>query len=255
MRGDPARARDLDEAVRVRAVRRADHEQEVDLGEHLLHRPLAVRGRVADVLAVRRAHVREAPPERRDDLRGLVDRERRLRDVGHVLSGREVERLRVLDRLDERDRLRRLAHRALDLLVAGMADEDDGAAVGGVAARLHVHLGDERAGRVDRVQPPLARTPVHGGRDSVGGEDERGPFGRVPLVGDEDGALGLEVADDVRVVDDLPAHVDRRPVEPKHPLDRLDGPLDPGAVPTGRGEEDALHHTGGHASHGAREGP
>ena len=49
-----ARARDLDEAVRVRRVARADHEQQVDLAEHLLHRPLPVGGRVADVLLLRR---------------------------------------------------------------------------------------------------------------------------------------------------------------------------------------------------------
>ena len=44
-------------------------------------------------------------------------------------------------------------------------------------------------------------------------------------------------------------------IEKKRLFDRLDGPFDPGAVPTGRGEEDALHHTGGHASHRARNGP
>ena len=48
------RARRLDEAVRVRRVARADHEQQVDLAEHLLDRPLAVRGRVTDVFLLRR---------------------------------------------------------------------------------------------------------------------------------------------------------------------------------------------------------
>ena len=52
-----ARARDLDEAVRVGRVARADHEQQLDLGEHLLDRPLAVGGRVADVLLLRAADV------------------------------------------------------------------------------------------------------------------------------------------------------------------------------------------------------
>ena len=54
VRGDAAGAGDVDEAVRVRRVARADHEQEVDLGQHLLHRPLPVGGRVADVLLLRR---------------------------------------------------------------------------------------------------------------------------------------------------------------------------------------------------------
>ena len=47
---------------------------------------------------------------------------------------------------------------------------------------------------------------------------------------DEDGALLLERAHDVRVVDDLLAHVHRRPVEIQRPLDRLDGALDSRAI-------------------------
>src|SRR5918996_2396191 len=44
---DPSGARDLDQAVRVGGIARADDEQEVDLREHLLDRPLAVGGRIA----------------------------------------------------------------------------------------------------------------------------------------------------------------------------------------------------------------
>ena len=54
VRGDAAGARDLDEPVRVRRVARADHEQQVDLGEHLLDRPLPVGGGVTDVFLLRR---------------------------------------------------------------------------------------------------------------------------------------------------------------------------------------------------------
>ena len=66
-------------------------------------------------------------------------------------------------------------------------------------------------------------------------------FAGVVLV-DEDGAARLEVAHDVRVVDDLLAHVDGAAVERKSPLDRLDRPFDAGAIAARRGEEDTLHH-------------
>ena len=62
VRGDPARTRDLHEPVRVRGVARADHEQELDLAEHLLDGPLPVGRRVTDVFPLRCVHVREAPP-------------------------------------------------------------------------------------------------------------------------------------------------------------------------------------------------
>ena len=48
----------------------------------------------------------------------------------------------------------------------------------------------------------------------------------------------------MEVVDDLLAHVDGRPVELERPLDRLDRPLDPGAVAAGRGEKHLANHPG-----------
>ena len=65
---DPAGPRDLDQPVRVRRVTRPDHEQQVDLRQHLLDRPLPVRGCVTDVFALGRVDVGKAPPERGDDL-------------------------------------------------------------------------------------------------------------------------------------------------------------------------------------------
>ena len=235
VRGDPARVRSLDEPVRVRRVARADDEQQVDLREHLLHRPLPVGGRVTDVFLLRRVDRREAAAQRRDHLAGLVDRERRLRDVGEPVVGRVRKRLDVCDRLDEHDRAGRLAHRPDDLLVAGVADQDDGVAVGGVTARLDVHLRDERAGRVDRLQVALRRVREHGRSDPVRREDHGLALGNLVFVLDEHRAPLLELAHDVQVVDDLLADVDRRPVELECPLDRLDGPLDAGAVAARRG--------------------
>ncbi len=55
----------------------------------------------------------------------------------------------------------RLAHRALHLLVAGVADQHDRVALGGELLRLDVHLGHERAGGVDRLELARAGVGVH----------------------------------------------------------------------------------------------
>ena len=157
-------------------------------------------------------------------------------------SAGQVERLRLGDVLDEHGRLGRLAHRPDDLLVAGMADQDDRVAVGCVPPGLHVHLRHERAGRVDHVVAELGGGRVHGRRDAVRRVDDRRALRRLRLGVDEDRAARLEIADDVDVVDDLLAHVDRRAVVVERQLDRLDGALDPGAVAAGRGEEHAFDH-------------
>ena len=235
----------LDEPVRVRRVARADHEQQVDLLEQLLHGPLPVRGRVTDVLALRSADPREPLAEGGDHDAGLVDREGRLGDVGELGVRRKVEGRDLLLRLDEDDRVRNLAHRADDLLVPGVADEDDGVALGGVALGLHVHLGHERAGRVDRPEAAGLGVRVHGRCDAVGREHHRLPLRHLGLLVDEDRAALLEVADDVDVVDDLLADVDRRPVEVERALHGLDRPLDARAIASRRSEENFLDHLQG----------
>ena len=91
--------------------------------------------------------------------------------------------------LDEHDRAGDLAHRALDLLVAGVADEHDRVAVGGELDRLAVDLRDQRAGRVDRPQAARLGIGVDGGRHAVGGEDgDRALGDLVAELVDEDGA-------------------------------------------------------------------
>ena len=97
--------------------------------------------------------------------------------------GRELERLAPRPTPDEDRRLRRLAHRPDDLLVAGVADQDDRVAVGRVAARLHVHLRHERAGGVDRVVAErAAEFACTDGRDAVRGEDDRRAGGHLLLA-------------------------------------------------------------------------
>ena len=169
-------------------------------------------------------------PEGGDDLERLVDRERRLGDVGDPLGIRDVEPVDLLDGSDELDRVGRLAHRADDLLVALVADQHDRVAPGRVSAGLGMHLADERAGCVEHPQAACLRVAVDLRRDPVGGENHRAALGHVELGVDEDRAPVGKLGDDVAVVHDLLAHVDRRAEMVERPLDRVHGPVDAGAV-------------------------
>ncbi len=136
---------------------------------------------------------------------------------------------------------RHLADRALDLSMAGMADQHDLAALGGVAASLVVHLGDQRTGGVDHRQVSLGGQLLDPLGDTVGGEDgHRARRDLVQLV-DEHRATGAQVLHDVPVVHDFVTHIDRRAVFLQRPLDDLDRPLDAGAETAGLGQDDADH--------------
>ena len=159
--------RDLAQPVRVRAVLRADHQHEVDVPRELAHRALPVLGGVADVVGVRPDHGREALAQPPDHLARVVDAERGLGDEGDALGVGELEPVDVPGRGDEVDAPVDVADRALDLGVAGVADQHDLAALPGVAPPLDVDLADERAGGVDdtrargprRPRRPAAATP------------------------------------------------------------------------------------------------
>ncbi len=208
---------------------------------HLLDGELAVGRGVADVVGARTGDRRELLAQPGDDRGRLVDRQRRLREVGDPLRVLDLERVDVVLGLDQHDRAGDLAHRPLDLLVAGMADEHDRVAVGRELDGLAVDLGDERARRVDRAQPARPGLGMDRRRHAVGGEDRDRALGDLvaELVDEDRPALG-QLLDHVLVVDDLLAHVDGRAVELERALDGLDGAIDAGAVAARRGEQDLL---------------
>ena len=172
-----------------------------------------------------------------DDAGSVLDRQRRLRDEAEGRRIGRIEANHVLLALDQRDRaLGKLTHRADDLGMAGMADQEDVAAEPVVAHRLLVDLGDQRTGRVEIEQ--LAHACVLGNRfgDAVSREHHRAMAvvgGNLVQLLDEDSAAGLEPFDDVAVVDDLVADIDRRAVFLQREHDDLMARSTPAQKPRG----------------------
>jgi hypothetical protein len=161
--------------------------------------------------------------------------------------------------------VRGLAAGADHLFVPVVADQQDVEVDGGEPLRLVVHLGDQRAGGVDRLQLARGRLLVHHRGDAVRGEDHRLALGDLVGLVDEDRTAGLQGLDDVLVVHDLLAHVDRRPVQVERLLDRHHGPVHARAVPAWRrkqhplglerGSRTRVFRLGSHASYRTGRGP
>ena len=120
---------------------------------------------------------------------------------------------------------------------------------GGEAAHLVVHLGDQRAGRVDRAQlalrPPRACTDR---RDAVRREDHGGPVGHLVDLLDEDRRPGpAATCTTCRLCTIWRRTYTGRPVVVEGLLDGLHRPIDAGAVPARGREQDPL---GSHAVNG-----
>ena len=172
-------ARHVDQALRVRRVRRADHEHEVDLARERLDRRLPVGRGVADVV-LGRPDDRSGSGACSAAMMSVVSstRERRLREVGELArccgSGSSATSSTVCTSTIASGASPMVPD---DLLVPRVADQEDREALAGEALRLVVHLGHERAGRVDRAQPAQRGVAVHFGRHAVRRDTTVAPSG------------------------------------------------------------------------------
>jgi hypothetical protein len=105
-----------------------------------------------------------------------------------------------------------------------------------------VHLGDQRAGRVDHRQVPRRGVVVHRGcvrarrtrparPPARPARHRRRPRPLASRVGDDGSGCGLR----------SPPHVYRGPVPAQRALHRVDGALDARAVTARKGEENVFH--------------
>src|ERR1700722_5279238 len=131
-----------------------------------------------------------------------------------------------------------------------MADEEDVEVLGGEPLGLVVHLGDQRAGGVDGPQVAALGLLADLGRYPVGGKDQDRALGHALRFIDEDRAARLKLTDHMGVVDDLLTHVDGGTVALEGHLDGLHGPVHPGTVTAGLGEQYASGSRG-HVPYGS----
>ena len=140
-----------------------------------LHRRLAVGGGVADVFLARPVDLGEAPLQHLDDVDGVVDRQRRLRDIGEAVG------------LRQRQRPRHRPTVSTSVTAPGgswpMVPITSGCPAWPIrmmwrpAAKctlgLAVHLADQRAGGVEIEQLALLGIRRHRFRHAVGREHDR----------------------------------------------------------------------------------
>ena len=119
-----------------------------------------------------------------------------------------------------------------------MPDQDHGPALTDIALALVVNLGHQRAGGVDHRQTAVGGFALDAFRNAMRAEDRNRAVGNLGDVFDEPRALRLQQFDDVFVVDDLVAHIDRRAVFLQRALDDVDRPHHAGAEAARLGQHD-----------------
>ena len=140
---------------------------------------------------------------------------------------------------------RQLAHSADAFRVACVTDQQDMPAALVMNFGFPMNLRDERAGGVDGKQATLLCICRNGARNAMGGKDNRrAGFRNLVEFLDENGALCLQHFNDVAIMDDFMADIDRRAVGLDGSFDRVDRPNHAGAEAAWGAEDDAKGRLG-----------
>src|ERR1700678_2303482 len=100
----------------------------------------------------------------------------------------------------------------------------DARAIAGESHGLQVHFSNQRASGVDYMQLAFLGLLADGRRDSMRAEDGAAADGHFIELFDEDRSGIAQFIDDVFVVDDFLAHVDRRTIEIEGNFHHVDRP-------------------------------
>ena len=120
-----------------------------------------------------------------------------------------------------------------------MADEEDLEALAMMQFGLAMDLGNQWAGSIDRED--FARFSICQNRlgHAMRGKDHRPcRIGHLIELLDENRTLGLQPLDDIFVMHDLVADIDRRAMDPERFFHGIDGAHDPCAETARRAEKD-----------------
>ena len=197
---------------------------------------------------MRRDDPRKAGGERRNDLQGLIDGERRLRHVSDLAGsgfghGDDVGLL-----LDDKGAISVgivvIAQNSLNLDVIAMSDHRDRSPLPGMPGDFEMHLGHERTGSVENAEPEGLGLCVNLRRRPVGAQDDTGSGGNFREFFDEYSAATAEAFDHHIIVNDGVTDENRPVVTVERPLDDRDGSIDPSAKSARIGQHQ-LHSSSG----------
>src|ERR1700686_518641 len=195
----------------------------------MFHRNLPVFCGIANILCSRSLDIRKAHLQCRDDVLGLVEAQSGLSEVSNPVRIRNRNRCRLLWRAYDLRHDRSLAERSNYFVLVAMPDKHQRIALLGKLYGFHMYLGDQRAGRIDHAQSSLLAGFADLRGNSVPAINYPLPIGDLFHAVHEYRALALKFFDYKAVVDDLLAHVDRRPERLKGDPDNINGTDDPGA--------------------------
>ena len=112
------------QAIRVRAVRRSNDEDDIDQLRQRLHRVLSILGGVANIFLMRAFDIGKPQMQSIDDIPTFIHAQRGLGHIGQVLRLFNMQLFHILHGRDQVEFVGNLAQGPDHLRVPGVADEN-----------------------------------------------------------------------------------------------------------------------------------
>ncbi len=178
--------------------------------------------------------------QRRDDRSGVIQRQRRLSDIGELIRRSNLQPLNVFDAFDQMHAAVGLTHRAFDFRMTQMPDHHDLAPGGAHFCDFDVHLCHQGTRCIEHAQPALPCFALHTLGYAVGRENHDAARRNLIEIIDKHRAFGTKIVNDVLVMNNFMPDVNRCAVHRKRPLDDFDRAINAGTETT-RLREDNFH--------------
>ena len=158
-----------------------------------------------------------------------------MRHIGQLFRVSDLNGFDILDRFDQQHlAVGQLAHGANRFGMPFMPDHDHLQPIVGMARRFDVDLADQWASGIDKHHLAFGRRRRNRLWHTVRGKDDGAVIGAFIQLFDKDRTFVTQIVDHKFVVNDLVAHIDRRPPFAQRHLDDLDRAIDTGAKSTRR---------------------
>ena len=208
---------------------RADNQKQVHLQRDCTDRLLAILRRITNIANVRANDAGKPVLECLNDVFGIVDAQRCLRDIGDLFRIGHRQIYDIFQAGDQVDAPWYAPHGAFNLRMAGMADQYDIATINGMRPAFPVNLGHQWAGCINHRQFSNSCFILDLFGNAVGAKDGHASVRNVADFFDKNGALAAQGFDDALVMNDFVAHINGRSINLQRALNDLYGALNTGA--------------------------
>ena len=220
------------QAIRIRAIGRADHQNQSHFARQRLHRFLAILRRIANIIRSRPGNRRKPLAQPRHNFLRVIKRQRSLRQKRQPLGIGNFEHVNFFHAANHQRLLRRLARGADNFLVIFMPNQNQRPALARKFQRLQMNFGHQRTGSINHAKLPLLSLIAHPRRHAMRAKNQHRAHGHFLDRFHKNRPAPPQLVHYIPIMDNLVVNIYRRAISLQRQFHNIHRANHPGAKPT-----------------------